>query len=472
MKAQNSGIKRTYHWYFGGKAGIDFSSGTGLADTNGQMAIYAGCATMSDTAGDLLMYTNGFAVWNKNHQIMPNGDSLMLGFGSTPYQSSIIIPEPGNENSMYYIFHLSAFNFKNKVVRGLFYSLVDMNLNGGLGDVTIKGQLLLTPVSEALGAVYHANCKDVWIMTHKRGTNDFYAFLLTKNGITDTVINTVGNFIGSNYGTYGLKFSPDGSKMATSKYGEYINNHTAFDTLHLLDFDRNSGILSNKILIPDTTIGAYGFSPDNTKLYVHQGFANAESYQYDISSNNQSVILSTKTLIYYDDYWNIGDFQNTFDGRIIGAKTSTKYVQIIENPNNLGTACNLVDSALFLNGRNCYVSLPNFMQSYFDTDTSTNCFTTMIESYNLPKSELSVFPNPFVNSTMITLPNQEYKSETFSVFLYDIIGKEHPLHYAIKKTSENIEIVLSRDAVTKEGMYFLKVQIKSQIYITKLIIIN
>ncbi|MBL1181499.1 MAG: hypothetical protein HND27_10395, partial [Bacteroidetes bacterium] len=33
--AQNPDIKRTMHWYFGYGAGLDFSSGTAVADTTG-----------------------------------------------------------------------------------------------------------------------------------------------------------------------------------------------------------------------------------------------------------------------------------------------------------------------------------------------------------------------------------------------------------------------------------------------------
>ena len=83
---QNSQINRTNHWYFGGQAGINFTSGTAVADTNGQLSAYAGISSISDTLGNLLMYTEGQNIWNKNHQIMPNGTGL-FGLG-TPVQSS------------------------------------------------------------------------------------------------------------------------------------------------------------------------------------------------------------------------------------------------------------------------------------------------------------------------------------------------------------------------------------------------
>ena len=369
--AASAQIQRTYHWYFGDRAGLDFSSGQPVVDTNGQMSVYSGCATMSDIHGNLLMYTNGKSVWNRNHQVMPNGIGLGMET-STPAQSSIIIPMPGHEN-IYYIFHLTSFDWKDgKQTHGLKYSVVDINIDNGMGDVTLKNELLLEPVSEALGAVMHENCRDVWVLTHKRETDDFYAFLLTENGVTQTVITTIGNFKNTPYGAFYLKISPDGRKVASSAFWNYSSSQIQ-DTLHIFDFNNASGVLSNTIRIADTAIGAYGFSPDNSKLYVHQGEMDAWTHQYDISLNNQASILASKSLVYYAEYWNMSDFQIGEGGILVSGKAYTPYLCIIYEPNKSGTACNLVDSAIYLQGRYCYTSLPEFVSSYFE-DAANSCW--------------------------------------------------------------------------------------------------
>lgn len=462
--------QRAYHWYFGGGAGIDFSSGQAVADTNGQMYVYAGNASISDENGNLLMYTDGWSVWNRNHQVMPNGTELSPD-NSTPFQSSIIIPLPNNKH-LYYIFHLTAFNFKDTLIRGLLYSIVDMNLDSGRGDVTIKGQMLLTPVSEALGAVYHANCQDIWVMAHKRETNDFYAYLVTENGITDTVITTIGNFIGTPYGVYGLKFSPDGSKMATSAFWDYLNDTTRFDTLHVFDFDRNTGILSNKILIPDTAIASYGFSSDNSKFYYHNGAFDAFTYQLDLSSNNQQIILSTKTLLFYESYYNVSDFQNTPLNNIIAAKSHNQYIAIIENPNEIGLACGFVDSSLYLGGRYCYVSLPNFIQSYFDSDSSTTCFQTKTQDVKPYNQKLEIYPNPFHDYTNIKIPKEIIKNNEIAISVIDLLGKNYSFSYSINNLSEYTEIKIEKPYSLKEGLYFLRVKTPKTEYFEKIIITN
>ena len=63
-------LKRTNHWYFSDKAGIDFTSGSPVVDNSGQLFNGVPSAVISDTAGNLLFYASFDTVWNKNHQVM------------------------------------------------------------------------------------------------------------------------------------------------------------------------------------------------------------------------------------------------------------------------------------------------------------------------------------------------------------------------------------------------------------------
>lgn len=44
----------TNFWYFGQNAGLDFTGGSPVAVTNGQLNINEGCASISDASGNLL----------------------------------------------------------------------------------------------------------------------------------------------------------------------------------------------------------------------------------------------------------------------------------------------------------------------------------------------------------------------------------------------------------------------------------
>ena len=58
-------------WYFGGNAGLDFNSGSPVALTGSQMSTEEGCSTISNSSGQLLFYTDGITVWDRNHNIIP-----------------------------------------------------------------------------------------------------------------------------------------------------------------------------------------------------------------------------------------------------------------------------------------------------------------------------------------------------------------------------------------------------------------
>lgn len=118
----------TNNWYFGNYAGLVFNL-MPTALTNSAMKSFEGCATISDkSSGQLLFYTNGERIWNRNHQLF--ADSLFGHMSST--QSSIIIPKPDSAD-IYYVFTNDA--IEDTLKNGFRYTIVDISLNGGLGAV-------------------------------------------------------------------------------------------------------------------------------------------------------------------------------------------------------------------------------------------------------------------------------------------------------------------------------------------------
>ena len=71
-----------YNWYFGKNAGISFSPDgkDPYAITNSAMDTREGCAVISDSLGNLLFYTNGVKIWNRQHDIMLNCTELQGGW--------------------------------------------------------------------------------------------------------------------------------------------------------------------------------------------------------------------------------------------------------------------------------------------------------------------------------------------------------------------------------------------------------
>ena len=164
-------------WYFGSSAALDFSGANPVAVAGSAMSTSEGCASISDKAsGQLLFYTDGLTIYNRNNIQMPNGSGL-LGDGSST-QSAIIVPNPVSSN-LFYVFTVAA-----QAAGGLTYSVVDMTLQGGLGDVNgTKNVQLIDTTTEKVTAVMHCNGHDIWVIAHKYSSNAYYSYLITNAGI-------------------------------------------------------------------------------------------------------------------------------------------------------------------------------------------------------------------------------------------------------------------------------------------------
>ncbi len=287
-------------WYFGNYAGIDFNSGNPFVLTNGETMQLEGTAVICDTAGSLLFYTDGITVWNKNHYLMTNGDSLFGGYSST--QSALIIPAPGSD-SLYYIFTVS----QKLAPGGLRYSIVDMSLQGGLGEVIKKNKLLDETSTEKIIAVPHADNYQYWILAHDWNNSDFQAYLLSDVGLNlAPVISTAGTaHSGDSDNTIGyLKASHDNSKLALA-----VSQDKFFE---LFDFDNTSGSVTNAVYLnslagPCSSVYGVEFSPDNSKLYGSIGTPST-ILQWDVTLsssadlNNSLIIIDTSTSYYQEPY--------------------------------------------------------------------------------------------------------------------------------------------------------------------------
>jgi len=347
-------------WYFGDHAGLDFTDGVPVALTNSQMLTSEGCSTISDPYGNLLFYTNGVNVWNSNHALMQNGTGLMGNSSST--QSSVVVPNPAN-NGIFYIFTVAS--IETNLFNGFRYSVVDINQNGGLGAVTDKNILLFSPSCEKVAATSHENGSDYWVITHEWNSASFKAYLITATGISNPVISTIGIMHGGyirNAIGY-LRISPSGSRVAVGI--EYNGD------IELLNFNNQSGAISNPLTFTcPNNQRVYGveFSPDETKLYVDSWDPSGEIFQFDITIGTASGIANSAIEIFSSAGTGIqrAAMQMGPDYKIYIARRYQNYVGVINNPNNTGLACNYIDEAVSLNGKNSRFGLPTFVQCNYN----------------------------------------------------------------------------------------------------------
>ena len=358
--------KRGNIWYFGNKAGLDFNSGSPVALTDGVMNAFEGCASIADMNGNLIFYSDGINVWNKDHQQMPSGNGL--NGDPSASQSGLIVPLPGSQD-MYYIFTIDAFGGTD----GLQYSIVDMTLDNGNGDLIAKNSPLLAASTEKITACKHFNGEDIWIITHELNTNSFYVYLVSSKGLDTTPV--ISN-VGSSHKSQGcLKASADGNMIGLAI--------TANNIFELLDFDNATGMLSNPITFSNYS-GAFGveFSPDGTKLYGSTWYSARRIFQFDLEAGSPSdIINSVKLVATGTNSGGFGAIQLANDGMIYVVKQDYGYLDVITIPNALGASCNYVIDGLYLEGMQGRLGLPNFEQSYFvqnDFSYSATCTDNFI----------------------------------------------------------------------------------------------
>ena len=473
---QHPEVKRTWHWYFGRYAGLDFSSGTAVADFNSASS-GSPVGTISDTTGDLLMYTNDYYIFNKNHQEMPIGNVLAThGYSS----HSIIVPKPGNAD-LYYIFYIGMIGKYNAI--GLMYSVVDMTLEGGMGNTILKDVIVNDSSSYHLASIQHKNGHDIWIITLKLSTNQFYSYLLTDDGLNSTpVISEAGqSYV---YCAGWLDPSPDGTKLAAT-FNMYHNENKGVE---IFDFDNTSGIVSNTIAFQTCPAGfdcnAYGiqFSSDGTKLYYTvvyfsspASYNNSTSlYQVDLFSGDSaqivnSVVLIDSVLHEQDDYnFNIGstyDIQLASDKKIYLTKYPKPYVGVISYPNLAGLACEVVDSAVYIdNGTSkcCWFTFPSFPNYFMPQDPVVS-----VNEYQDVDNNILIYPNPFTTIATLQIKNyDEIKTFDIRYVICDIHG-----HEVFRSEIKNSETIVRRGNLSN-GVYFIKIFYGDKLYIKKLLLTN
>jgi type IX secretion system substrate protein len=417
LKAQNPDIKRTWHWYFGYNAGLDFSSGTATAVAGGQIHSTEACASISDkTTGQLLFYTDGVSVWNHNNVIMQNGTGLS-GCQSAA-QGALIVPQPNND-SIYFIFTLDC--AEDQFANGFRYSTVNINLNGGLGAITQKNILIHDSVSEKLTGTYSLSGDTVWVLVYALATNNFLTYAITNLGINNNpVINNIGPQ--SDY-TEQIKISPDGEKLALT--GVYIYSG---ECIAVYSFDNITGQIGS-VIFTDTTTASYGieFSPDNSKLYVTGPLS-----QYNLNAGTQQDIINSKIII--DSGQNSGGLQLGPDGKIyVSLDILIDSNGIINNPNNLGSNCNY--SMMYLPDTEGG-DFPNFMDCYF------NNIATGIKPPNKSDSEITFFPDPADKILYI-------RTELEDIEIYNLFGQL--INKATSSGLNKIDV-----SFLPNGIYFIK----------------
>jgi len=438
--------KQDYVWIFsndtesipGNEAyGFDYNENDHLKSLQGIIPIeISGLnASICDNNGNLLIYSNGCTVVDKNHNIMPNGRNLnngdyfeMLGDscfnGYLGKQDILILPDPGYDKG-YFVLHKPVIYFplQNIDYRELRYSYVDLGLNNGDGIVTKKNKVI-SGESELfynyLTAIKHFNQRDWWIINPIYGSNEYLIFLLDQNGFSIPQKQSIGPDFHWNASASGTSvFSPDGNSYA------YFNKD---DNLLLYDFDRSSGNLSNlKQLTLKTNGPAVGnlstveFSPNSRFLYigVRDSLWQVDTHEenlkdglelIDVWDGTQDPFATTFTLMALAPNCKI----------YMASGSSTNTYHVINSPNEKGKDCDFVQRGIQLPYTSSLGNMPNFPR--FRVDDDEKCDPTITSVFGQEvfyREDLKVYPNPVQANLSVKVPeNQKGK-----LIIFDMQGQ-------------------------------------------------
>jgi len=360
------------YWHFGINSSIHFH-GSPSVQNNSQIISVSACASMSDTLGNLLFYTNGDTVWAKDNSIMPNGTGL---FGRPDVQqTALIVPDPDTTKSIYYIFTIGSPTSND--AKELRYSVVDMTLNGSLGDITTKNVLLDSNVTDHLTATLNFNGIDFWVVERNLASGQYKSFAVTAAGVAkQPVTSTAGQPIQNGDYSGAMKISNNGCWIASTTRGIF-NNRALVEILH---YDNNNGTVFGGSAT--TAIEhPYGleFSPDSKKLYVGEN-ASAPIHQFNLNLDNEQEVVNSVIPV-SDVYDATYDFQLAPDRKIYFVTQDSFTLGCIKNPNSYSYYCNADTSIVKGIAMNSFDLPNNFNLTYKGTlscsEQTSGCVTPL-----------------------------------------------------------------------------------------------
>ena len=369
-------------WYFGNKCGLDFNTGEPIVMHDGQTVYNSGHATFSDSAGELVFYTDLWRVYNKYHNTMQNG-TLMPNGG---WSGNAIVKWPGKED-LYFI--VTGTYSTSGDYNGFYYSIVDVTANAGQGAV-IEEVYVDTgwDAADRVAIVKKADSEDIWVVTRKFEEDAFAAFLIDENGFhTDPVISAMPDRINSSAGSWGyIKISYD------KKY--LVSGYQLDGELEVCRFHAGNGsveyLYTHK---PGGTIHGLEFSPDSKYFYYSGNISNDPTEEWIYQLDMQFIENETP---FYNSAIAIGSYapggplgiQLARDGKIYLTGEPEKdgvknyFLNVIHNPWIRGVGCDYEMHALYMAPGYDPLSLPNILLDYlyrFEWDAGDYCLGTTVK---------------------------------------------------------------------------------------------
>ncbi|MBO9664654.1 hypothetical protein [Dokdonella sp.] len=290
-------------WFFGTRAGIDFGvSGTAATAVlnPGNIVTPEGSTVVTDTAGQLQFWSNAKVAYTRNQTPMPNGSGLLGNDSAT--QTVAAFPAIGHPGRYFIVTtDTDVGSAPNGQLR---YSVVDMTLNGGLGDI-VAGQKNLPlgapgTASESLTAVPNADGTGFWVLTATNNAPTLLAYAFDDNGpVGAPVASALSTSNGRWYGSLYFNKKLNQLVQATS-------DNPGSGQLRVLTFDGATGQAFERFTwrpgvtgVPaGSVLYTADFSPAGDYVYATRIFSGGRLYRYRIAGANTAAdVLATEEFL-------------------------------------------------------------------------------------------------------------------------------------------------------------------------------
>ncbi len=324
-------------------------------------------ATICDKEGNLVLYTDGYTVWNASNEVLINGDQIMeSNHNITPGSSPVFIPYPDKQGFYILIYETvpsPGYNINQKKV---VCAEINVNAFGGRGEVISSNIKIHDDYHSNVTIAGYCDNSYFWLLLDRNDNivqdirrDRIYFYKIDKNGVNlapkiDDYLD-IGN-------SHGYKFSPNGDKFF---FSYYENRQREFWNV-IADFNFITGEMYN-IRSVGYEMYTKEFSPDSRLLYF---FSGANLIQLDVGYSN-SIQNSADTILTLLSDTNIvypgGDIQLALDGKIYfyyrEINDNLQKIGRINKPNKKGDACDVELEIATINSN--YHLFPDFITSFF-----------------------------------------------------------------------------------------------------------
>ena len=289
---------------------------------------------------------------------LPTGVSVGLN-------TALILPVPSDSNRYYLIYSYES-NKKPNTVGGLYYTIIDMRLDSGRGDVSLTKSVQIAKISGFYGINVNTikdNNSINWWLVYPQDDSVIVSLKVDSSGIK----NPYYSYVRTNTFMAGhIRGSHNGKKLLAGNHPTDLN-YSAI----LFDFDSKSGKVSNPQNLhynnPKDKKKRYNtssieFSDNDSFLYtsVANNYNDYEKkiWQYEVYAadpdKTEQVIATIKPDLFTPPGLQIGP-----DNKIYTGTYGTQYMGVINYPEKKGLGCKYIDSAFSIAPEYCGFIMPS-----------------------------------------------------------------------------------------------------------------